>query len=97
MLSEVLHGPGCFPNSVLSSASLSQVACSAESFSSMRVALAERTSARRETSSTLISGDGSELSCCASAPNFSAIRTIPRISTGSSPLRSESYFCTMSS
>ena len=97
MLSEVLHEPGYFPNSVFSSVSFSDVACSAESFSSTRVAFAARTSASRETSSTLISGAGSESCCCASFPNFSASRTIPRTSTGSSPLRSASYFWMASS
>ena len=98
MLSDAVHEPGNFPNSDFNSASFSEVACSAESFSSMRVAFAVRTSTSRDTSSTLISGDGSELSCCcASLPNFSANRTMPRTSTGSSALRSDSYFWTMSS
>src|SRR5207248_3014834 len=58
MQSEAEQDPGNLPRRLLSSASLSDVACSADSFSSMRVALAARTSASRETSSTLISGDG---------------------------------------
>jgi hypothetical protein len=93
-----LHEPGYLTNKAFSSASLSCVACSAESFNSTRVALAARTSASFDTSSTLISGDGSALSSrFASAPNFSAMRTMPLTSTGSSPLSSSPYFCAASS
>ena len=93
MESAAEHEPGYLPSIIFSSPSLSGVAWSAESFSSTRVALAARTSASRITSSTLISGEGSALStCCASAPNFSARRTRPLISTGSSPFKSASYF-----
>src|SRR5205823_72831 len=87
-----------FANRDFCSACCAQGAGSAEGFSSTRGAFAARTSVRRDTSSTLISGDGSAASCCcASLPNFSAIRTTPRTSTGSSALRSDSYFWTMSS